>query len=196
MANFIARPLHYPSRSLSFPQHPKKTTTTSNDKKQQKPDKPNIRERFFLCSFFLLLGTGVRGAVSLQAGSVGEWTEELELQRRAVALTVMTKTGRGGGGATGGLAAVRGHAAPAPGAIPVWARVARVQALQSLALQAPRDRDLRAALYEVNIARVSKEEDKKVHGCVLYVLRLMMPTVSAANEPTGNRRERARTMIF
>lgn len=86
-----------------------------------------------------------------------DWTEEAELQRRALALTCMEppRTGRRGGGGGGGAApGTRGIV------VPVWAQVAKAQALQSLALRAPCDRDLRAALYEVNIAQVRGGEIK------------------------------------
>lgn len=81
------------------------------------------------------------------------WTHETELQRRALALSCMEppRTGRraeGGGGGGGVTASTRGIV------VPVWAQVAKAQALQSLALKAPCDKDLRAALYEVNIAQV------------------------------------------
>ncbi|CAN0342761.1 unnamed protein product, partial [Hapterophycus canaliculatus] len=80
---------------------------------------------------------------------MSDWTEEMELQRRAIALTCMEppRTARRGG---------KDRAAPATRGVvvPVWAQVAKAQALQSLALKAPNDGDLRGALYQVNIAQV------------------------------------------
>lgn len=79
----------------------------------------------------------------LLEGSMYDWTEEVELQRRALALALSANE----------MAGRSGREPPA--GVPVWAQVARVQALQSIALMAPTDRDLRAALYEVNIVQVS-----------------------------------------
>lgn len=77
---------------------------------------------------------------------MGDWEEEVELQRRALALSAMSgAVGSWPGGV--GSGGVRG-------VVPIWAAVARVQALQSLADKAPRNSDLRAALYEVNIPQV------------------------------------------
>lgn len=47
--------------------------------------------------------------------------------------------------------------------LPLWAQVSRVQALQSLALRAPRDKKLRSVVYDVNIGQV--------RSCVLWCLR-------------------------
>ena len=55
------------------------------------------------------------------------------------------------GWGTGGWGRGRGRGLAG---VPLWAQVAKVQALQSLALKAPADKNLRAALYEVNIAQV------------------------------------------
>ncbi|CAN0450303.1 unnamed protein product, partial [Laminaria digitata] len=101
-------------------------------------------------------------------GSIGGWTEEVELQRRALALTSVRTfveegpaaaaaawanrqgwAGRGWGRGRGGR--VSGWVLPG---VPLWAQVAKVQALQWVALKAPGDNSLRAALYEVNIAQV------------------------------------------
>eukprot|EP00752_Nemacystus_decipiens_P011002 g9776.t1 len=94
-------------------------------------------------------GSGGR-ASSYTRGPMDDWTEEVELQRRALALTCMEppRTGRRGGAGGEKAPATRGVV------VPVWAQVAKAQALQSLALRATCDRDLRTALYEVNIAQV------------------------------------------
>eukprot|EP00904_Undaria_pinnatifida_P009642 jgi/Undpi1/5808/HiC_scaffold_2.g01082.m1 len=101
-------------------------------------------------------------------GSIGAWAEEVELQRRALALaSVRIFVGEGPmaaaaaaaaaawarrqGWGTGGWGRGRGRGLAG---VPLWAQVAKVQALQSLALKAPADKNLRAALYEFNIAQV------------------------------------------
>lgn len=93
---------------------------------------------------------------------MGDWTDEVDLQRRALYLTASKSSGGDGLAAvTRALGAGQGWAAR----VPLWAQVSRVQALQSLALKAPRDKDLRAALYEVNITQVC------VTGTIIIVLR-------------------------
>lgn len=77
-------------------------------------------------------------------GSIGDWAEEVELQRRALALSAMA--------GAGGISAA--SAGEALGVVPNWATVARLQALQSLALKAPHSKELREALYNLNVAPV------------------------------------------
>ena len=80
-------------------------------------------------------------------GSMGEWREELELQRCSLALIAM--------GTSAGTGQRSGWAVVTATWLPIWAQVAKAHALQSIALQAPRDVGIRAALYEVNITQVS-----------------------------------------
>lgn len=86
---------------------------------------------------------------------MSDWTEETELQRRAVALACMEppRTERRRGVGVGGIMR-RPFSFTRGVVVPVWAQVAKAQALQSLALKAPCDKNLRVALYEVNIAQV------------------------------------------
>ncbi|CAM9422121.1 unnamed protein product [Pylaiella littoralis] len=97
-------------------------------------------------------GGGAASRVSsyTRAGPMDNWADETDLQRRALALSCVEppRTGRRGEGGGGKMASTRGVV------VPVWAQVAKAQALRSLALKAPCDKDLRAALYEVNIAQV------------------------------------------
>ncbi|CAM9533165.1 unnamed protein product [Ascophyllum nodosum] len=79
-------------------------------------------------------------------GSMGEWREELELQRCSLALIAM--------GTSAGTGQRSGWAVVTATWLPIWAQVAKAHALQSIALQAPRDVGIRAALYEVNITQV------------------------------------------
>lgn len=81
---------------------------------------------------------------------MGDSNEEVELQRRALALTAMAS---GGVWTSGGGVLPGGSAGEAWSIVPTWAQVARVQALQFLALETPRNKDLRAALYTINIAQ-------------------------------------------
>ncbi|CAN0210971.1 unnamed protein product, partial [Ectocarpus sp. 12 AP-2014] len=118
-------------------------------------------------------GAGGHGASSYtRAGPMSDWTEETELQRRAVALACMepprTERRRGGGVGVGGI--IRMPFSYTRGVVvPVWAQVAKAQALQSLALKAPCDKNLRVALYEVNIAQVLRTLCLEVDEAILLL---------------------------
>lgn len=81
-------------------------------------------------------------------GSIYDWMEELELQRR----TLVVLASMDASTLTGSLIGLGAGAR-----LPVWAQVAKAQALESFALRAPRDRELRVAVYDSNIIQVSRE---------------------------------------
>lgn len=78
--------------------------------------------------------------------------EELELQRRALVILASMDASNLTGSPVGLGAGAR---------LPVWAQVAKAQALESFALRAPRDRELRVAVYDSNIIQVGHERRMK-----------------------------------